>query len=151
MKRYEWAPGAPFKGDAEAIQEEIDRIKKTPGGATPETLVACARSKRSVLHNLIFTVDAAEAADRYYRARAQSLLNSIRIVNEEGETTHLRANIRVQDGEEMVYAGIDEEAARLHRAAWLRGRLLNIKQELKELDLYPQVALAIDAEFLVAA
>lgn len=144
MKRYEWAPGAPFKGDADEVQAEIERIKRLPGGATPETLVACAKPTRSVLHPLIFNVARDEAADRYYRGRATSLLNAIRIVNEEGETTHLRANIRVVEGDDSAYASLDDDGARAAREAWLRGRLVSIRQELRELGLYPQVALAIE-------
>ena len=143
-QQYAWAPGSPFSGDANEIQAEIEAIKRT-GGATPEALVACARPKRSVLHPLIFNVPPAEAAERYYVGRAGSLLNSIRIVNTEGEVTTLRANIRVQVGEDQAeYRGLDDAAARAQREAWLTRRLSSIREELRELEIYPNVALAIE-------
>ncbi len=150
MKRYEWAAGSPFSGDADEIQAEIERIKRLPGGATPDALLACAKPKRSILNPLIFHVPETEAAGRYYRNRAVSLLNSIRIVNEEGETTHLRANIRITEGQEATYGSIDDESARRSRDSWLRGRLISIQQELKELGLYPQIAFAIEQELIAA-
>lgn len=146
MTGYGWAPGAPFNADANEIQAELDRLKRA-GDLTPEAVVTIARPKRSVLHPLVYNVAEAVAAERYYLGRATTLINSIRIVNAEGEMTHLRANVRVQIGETQTYRGLDDEAARHHRAAWLRGRLLSIKTELRELDLYPQVALAIEEAF----
>lgn len=141
--QYGWAPGAPFGGDADEVQAEIERIKRTPGGVTPDSIVACARPSRSVLHPLIFNVDKTEAANRYYLSRAATLLSAIRIVNEEGEVTHLRANVLVREGTERVYRSIDDGAARAQREGWLRGRLVSIEAELRELNLYPSVQLAI--------
>lgn len=143
MKKYAFAPGAPFSADADEVQAELEAIKRT-GDLTPSVVLAVARPSRSVLHPLIFNVPEKTAAERYYLGRATTLINSIRVVNEGGEVTHLRANVRVQVGESLTYRGLDDEAARAQRSAWLRGRLLSIKTELRELDLYPQVALAIE-------
>lgn len=116
---------------------------------TPEAVVTVARLKSSPLHDLVFNVSQKQAAERYYLHRAGVLIASIRVVNEQGEITHLRANVRLvtkgdDDEESSTYLSIDEEAARRQREAWLRGRLLSIKTELRELNLYPQVALAIE-------
>jgi hypothetical protein len=139
MGQFAWAPGAPFNGDPDEVASELDRIKRT-GGLTPEAVVVVARPKRSVLHPYIFNVDEQVAAERYYVGRANSLINAIRVCDQEGETTHVRAFVSVPGFEEKrSYLSIDEEAARMQRAAFLRGRLLNIKTELRELDLYPQV------------
>lgn len=146
MTGYAFAPGAPFSGDANEVQAELERIKRTGDGLTPEAVVTVARMKSSPLHPLIFNVPAKVAAERYYQGRATTLIGAIRVVNEEGEVTHLRANVLVRVGETETYRGLSDEAARNQRAAWLRGRLLSIRTELRELDLYPQVALAIEAE-----
>lgn len=149
--KYAWAPGAPFSGDANEVQAEIERIKRLPGGATPASIVVQARPKRSPLHPLIFHLPEAEAAERYYLGRATNLLNAIRVVSTEGEVLHVRANIRMVEGDEHIYGSPDDVAARKHRADYLRRRLLNIKAELSELDLYPMVAQAIELEFAEAA
>lgn len=151
MSGYAWVPGAPFAGDANEVQAEIERIKRLPGGATPAAIVTQARPKRSPLHSLIFHVPAQDAAERYYLSRATNLLNAIRIVTQQGEVSHVHANIRVQVGETHAYLGPDDEAARQQRASFLRGRLLSIKEELRELNLFPSIAAAISHELEDAA
>lgn len=145
---YAWAPGAPFSGDADEIQIEIERIRATGREITPASVVAAARLKSSPLHRLIFNVDKSLAAERYYLNRAAAMLASIRVVTEEGETTHVRPYVRVSVGEteSPVYRSINEEAARMQRTAWLRSRLINIKAELKDLNLFPIVVSAIEDE-----
>lgn len=145
MSKYAFAPGAPFDGDADEVQAELDAIRRS-GGLTPEAVVIAARPKRSPLHGLIFNVPGEVAAERYYLGRAATLITCIRVRRQEGDPGPLRANVRVLVGDEQSYLSIDEEAARNHRAAYLRGRLLNIRTELRELDLYPRVALAIEKE-----
>lgn len=143
MSGFAFADAAPFVADANEVHAELDRIRRT-GELTPKAVLAVAKPRGSVLHPLIFNVPKELAAERYYLSRATTLINSIRVVNEQGEVTTVRAFALVTVGESREYRGIDEEAARAQRAAWLRGRLLSIKAELRELDLYPQVALAIE-------
>lgn len=144
MIRYEWAAGVPFHADANKVQAEIERLR-AKGDVTPEAVVAAARRTKSVLHSLIFDCAEGEAAERYYRDRAITVLNAIRIVASDGSVTHLRPNIRVQTAPARhAYAGLNERAARAERVLWLRRRLAAIKAELEELEVWPEIVTAIE-------
>lgn len=148
MSRYAWTKGSPFAGDADEVQAELDRLKRT-GGLTPEAVVACARPSGSVLHPLIFDgTTPGEALDKYHIDRARQIIKAIVIVRE-GEATDLRANYRVTVGEgERVWLSPDEIATDAALTDEVRARLIGkmraLKRQLDAFDVYPQVSRVLE-------
>jgi hypothetical protein len=153
MSSYAFIPGAPFSGSADEVQAELDRIRKS-GDLTPEVVVAVARSKRSVLHPLIYdgtTPD--EALAKYHLARARQLLKAIVVVNAGGPTT-VRANIRVTTEGGRAWESVDLPEARTAEIARIRREMKGLRTRLHDLQVFPNVVLALDEvldEELVAA
>lgn len=146
---YAFVPGAPFRGDANEVQAELDRIRRS-GDLTPEAIVTVARPKRSVLHDLIFdgtTPD--QALEKYHLGRARHLLKAIVIVNNDVPTT-IRANIRVTTEEGRSWESVQLPDARTAEISRIQREMKGLRVRLHDLQVYPNVVLAID-EVLEAA
>jgi hypothetical protein len=150
MNEYQWVPDARFKGDANAIGLELERLHST-GGVTPEAIVAVAKSKRSILHPLIYDgTTAEEALDKYRLGRARVLIKSLTVVVHEGEreTCDVRAFHRVvtEDGRQWVPA--DVAAADPLMSEQVRRRLVGemrgLKTQLDQWGLFTEVSLALE-------
>lgn len=142
MTGYAFVPGSAFHGDANEVQAELERLRRT-GGLTKRSVVAAARPKRSVLHPYVFHVDKETAAELHYEDRAGKLIVSIVIVKDD-EPTSIRANVRMPSETGSVYVSIDADGAREAQIARLRRDMAALRNQLRELELYPQLALALE-------
>lgn len=151
MSAYAFVPGSTFHGNAEEVQAELERLRRT-GGLTPQAVVVAARPKRSILHKHVFHVDQDTAAERYYEDRARKLITAIVVCGEDGEPTSIRANVRIVAPDEgSQYVSIDDDGARQAAIARLRRDMEALRSQLRDLELYPQLALALEEALLVAA
>ena len=95
MTVYKWAEHARQNVTAQKAGEAVTRIIETKGDCSTADLVAAARSKRSLIHNL-FTWDDRHAADLYRRTEARSVLNNLRIfVESSGEEISIISHVHV--------------------------------------------------------
>ncbi len=77
--RYGWRPGSRIKLDAEAAGKEMERVRKSNGGAlTPEVVLESARTHNSALHGH-FEWDDAAAAEEYRLSQAGELIRAITV------------------------------------------------------------------------
>lgn len=150
MNDFAFVPGSTFHGNADEVQAELDRIRRT-GGLTPRAVVAAARPKRSVLHKHIFHVDRDAAADRYYEQRAGNLIRAVVKCDEQGDPTPVRHYVRVVSDDSPSYVSIDEDGARQAAIARLKRDMQALRTQLHALEVYPQLAMALEDALAVAA
>lgn len=148
MPKYGWR-SERFKRmcDAQPIGEALTFIQKAGGGKLkPAAVVEAARDSDSPLHPL-FTWDDTEAAERYRRSQASTLIRDIRVIktSAHGEENK-RVYVHVTNGEagEAGYITIAQASENemlttrvLERAmsdlkAW-RSRYLELRDTLPEL------------------
>jgi len=81
-----------------AIQRELESLAKTPGGLTPQKVVAAARYKSNPMHKH-FVWDDTEAARRYREAQASALIRTIKIeiITPPRKTVTVRAFVNVRE------------------------------------------------------
>jgi len=78
-----WAKGCHYKVSAKVAYQEVERICAKNGGiATPDAVVAAAKSVRNPLHEE-FEWDNAVAAHEHRLNQARSMLRSIKVIREE--------------------------------------------------------------------
>ena len=78
-----WATGSHYKVNAHVAYQELERIRAKNGGdATPDAVVAAAKSVRNPLHEE-FEWDNAVAAHEHRLNQARSMLRSIKVIREE--------------------------------------------------------------------
>jgi len=76
---YEFRAGCRLSGEPQRVGEEIERIRTAHGEATPENVLAAARSHRNYIHRY-FTWDDHAAAEEYRLTEARHLLRSVAVV-----------------------------------------------------------------------
>lgn len=144
MSKFAFVPGSTFHGDADQVQAELERLRRT-GGLNAEAVVTAARPKRSVLHPHIFHIDRDAAADHYYKSRAGRLIVAVVKCSDHGEPTSIRANVRISnDTGGSTYISIDEEGARQAAMTRLRRDMEALRIQLRELEVYPGLADALE-------
>lgn len=142
MSRYAFLEGSTFKGDADEVQAELERIRRT-GDLTPEAVVAVAKPKRSVLHAYIFDgTSPDEALEKYHLSRARRLIRSIIVIRDSHPTT-IRANVRIVTEAGRAWESVELPDARAAEVERLNRELRSIKERLRDLEMYPNVVLAI--------
>lgn len=83
------------KADAQKIGEVLEKIAgESAGGLTPRNVVEAARSNRSPLHKH-FEWDDAKAAEAFRLDQARSLIQSIRVEDDEAEEGTTRAFVSI--------------------------------------------------------
>lgn len=89
------------------LREHMEAIYKQYGRLTPDLVVETARPKNHPLHTVVFNRSVKEAAEQYYRDRAQELIKSVRITytTPEGGVRDMRAfhAVRPTTADEFVY------------------------------------------------
>jgi len=149
MTNYAWAPGSPFKGDANEVKAELDRISRA-GGLTPEAIVLAARPPQSILHRLIYHTSDEDAAERYWLSRASSLIKAVVVVNE-GEVTHMRAYARVVEVGVREWKSTSLPDVRTIEIERLTKLIRRIRRQIDELNVYEALGPAIDSALEAAA
>lgn len=150
MSAFAFVPGSTFHGDADEVAAELDRLRRT-GGLTPKAVVVAARPKRSVLHKHVFHVDQDTAAERYYEQRAAGLIRAVVKCDEHGDPTPVRGFVRVVTDAEASYVSIDEDGARQAAIDRLKRDMHALRIQLRALEVYPQLAMAIEDALAIAA
>jgi hypothetical protein len=143
VTRYAFVPGSTFHGDADAVQDELERIRRT-GGLTPEAVVVAARPKRSVLHGHVFNVDRETAAERYYKHRAALLIRAVVKCDDVGDPTPVRAYVRVVRDDTSRYVSIDDDGARNAAIERLKRDMAALQTQLRALEMYPLLTIALE-------
>jgi hypothetical protein len=97
-------------------REHMQAIYAEYGKLTPEIVVEVARPKNHPLHAAVFDKAPREAAEAYYRTRAQELIRSVRVAYKtpEGGVRDMREffAVRPEHGsEEYVYEPAEKIAA----------------------------------------
>lgn len=153
MSEYAFLPGSPFHGDANEVQAELDRIRRT-GELTPEAITVVARSKRSILHPLIYDgTTAEEALEKYHLGRARGLLTSIVLVVDNAPSS-IRANVRIVSETGRSWESVELPDARATEIARLKREMAGLRARLHDLAIFPSVVQALEEaleEELVAA
>lgn len=89
------------------LREHMEAIYQQHGRLTPDLVVETARPKNHPLHAVVFNKSIKDAAEQYYRDRAQELIKSIRISYStlEGGVRDMRAfhAVRSTTADEFVY------------------------------------------------
>jgi len=85
MATYEWKRGSRLKLDAQAIGQEVERMKDL-GPITPARVVEEAKQPTSPFHNG-FTWDVHQAAEERWADQARYILRSLVIVEVRGVST----------------------------------------------------------------
>lgn len=150
MTAFAFVPGSTFNGNADEVQAELERLRRT-GGLTPRAVVTAARPKRSVLHKHVFHVDKETAAERYYEHRAANLIRAIVKCDDHGEPTPVRQFVHVVTEDDRGYITIDEDGARQVAINRLRRDMQALRTQLHALEVYPQLAIALEDALAVAA
>lgn len=89
--------------EAKDANDEIERLIRKNGVASPEDIVKAAKPLRSILHN-IFEWDDSIAAKGYRREQARSMVTSIRIeMLEDGELSHIPVYLSVVKDDRRGY------------------------------------------------
>ena len=134
--KYRWIR-TPMGGlKAEIVGKELERIQKSAGELTPETVVKKATPKDSLLHPC-FEWDNTVAAKQYRISQARYMLRSIEVVVEKSddsdETLEIRAFHNVNnDEDESIYVTLQQ--ARDNPVYWEQ-----IKEKaLAEINLWKQ-------------
>ncbi len=80
-KRYQWASGARFRGDAQEVGDEFDRIREDDSEdlLRAETVVSTAKSKTSPLHDHFPWDDRVAAHERRLDV-ARNLIRSVVVI-----------------------------------------------------------------------
>ena len=103
---YQWVPGCRLKGDAQAIGEFLEGLRKSKG-LTADTVLDAARNPKSVLHPY-FNWNDTEAAEQYRKEQARGLIRSITVrVVEMESAAPVRAWAAIGTKEER-YVGVVE-------------------------------------------
>ena len=82
--KYRFKKGARVSGDAQAVGEALDKIRRRKAGLTPRTCVDAARPEGHVLHPH-FEWDDAKAADCYRLDQAREVIQAVVVDFEEVE------------------------------------------------------------------
>lgn len=77
-----------------SLRDQIQAVYDKHGELTPEILVEEARPKDHPLHDRVFDRPISEAAEAYYRNRAQELIVSVRVVYKEADETSPQRSVR---------------------------------------------------------
>lgn len=99
MSAYQWKFPRLYSVDAQTAGDELERIRSTHNGLTPEAVVDESRPEDAPLHP-VFQWDDKEAANKYRLIQAQQLIRSITIVvksSDEQEPVALRVYHHVQN------------------------------------------------------
>lgn len=127
MPYYEWRDGARMKGSAQAIGDEIEKLREAQGGfVRPTDVLDAAADPASPLHHH-FEWDDTEAAHRFRLHQASTLIRSVvvRYAGDENDGAYTRAFLSV-DVEQigatytsLAHAMSDEDLrAQVMRRAW---------------------------------
>jgi len=96
MLQVRWATGSKISIDPEKAHDEMEAVRFHNGGTiTVDDVLDKARDRRSVMHPFVFDCDDQEAAGRYRRERARSLLNSLVVVRDDMPETPVRKYLTV--------------------------------------------------------
>lgn len=89
------------------LREHMQEIYNRHGRLTPDLVVETARPKDHPLHATVFNKTPKEAAEQYYRDRAQDLIKSVRIqyTTADGGVRDMRAfhAVRPTTSDEYIY------------------------------------------------
>lgn len=109
MKKYKWADGARFTGDAEEVGRRLDALRREASGELkPEAVVKDAQDSESPLHEFFPWKDS-EAAHQYRLEIARRLCRSIIVmVGPEESKRPFRAFVHVSDEDGRRYMSTAE-------------------------------------------
>lgn len=106
--KIKWSDGYRANVSAGIFAEEVERIKKEHGRATPPLVVKWARPKNSPIHKL-FEWDDRKAAERWRIDQAGEYLRKIVVtVEEDTGPTQVRLYYSVTDSKGPNYRSMDE-------------------------------------------
>lgn len=83
-KRYEWASGARFNADPQAVGDELERIRQRDGGVTVEAMLEEARPEDAPLHPLC-TWDDAVAGEKWRKHELRQVPTKLRVIQPQRE------------------------------------------------------------------
>lgn len=158
---YQWRDGFRHPRGLGALEvgEELDKIRRTYGELQAEHVVSEARRPGSMLHEA-FEWDDSVAAEEYRKEQARYLIQSIRIVTENGGRREMPYAISVVTGEGREYVPTLDlfsdrqwrlralQTALMEAEQW-RARYMNLEELARVFDMIEQARGEIDK--LVAA
>lgn len=122
--RYVWADKYPlqYKGSAQSVGEELERIRQQKGELSPKTVVEQARSLTSPLHDY-FEWNDQKAAESHRRHQARQLITAVRVVyKENSEPKTMRPFVKLT-GSKKSYVSTVEVMNDAEKAAMLLEQL----------------------------
>ena len=151
MAKFFWRHGFESKINADAVGEELARIRESKGGRlTPADVVEAARRRASPLRDC-FTWDNTEAAEKWRLTEARRLIQGILIEHPRPEREPLIAYISVTDERQgrcykesrIVMEDMDFRAQALREcrdaiAAWRR-RFRKLEDVIQALDDFEEL------------
>lgn len=94
---FQFREGSRLTGDAQAVGEELERIKTAHGGVTARLVVETAAAKASVLHTY-FEWDDSRAADAYRLDQAGHLIRCVAVTIDEDAAPAQPSKVAVSEG-----------------------------------------------------
>lgn len=153
---FKIVPGSRIRrGDAQAIGEAFERIRRSGKALTAETVLEVAADSRSVLHKYV-EWDDNKAAHAYRLEQARKLIRSVEVLVQDakGKSGQLRAFYSVRDVEgarsympiEYVFTNADTSAQVMRDAKQqLEGWMARYKKYTWAQVAVPQVLAALKA------
>lgn len=138
-KQFSWRENARVKGglQAQAVGEELDRIKQSSGQLTPQRVVNESQPEGAVLHPC-FTWDDAEAANEHRKHQANNLIWSVKVTYEDaGNSEPAYVHVKTQETESQYEAGrAVAQNFSMAESAWraARARVEGASKALQELE-----------------
>jgi len=119
---YQWVSGSRLRGNAQAVGQELERIRKAKGGLTAESVLIAARPRSSVFHRH-FTWDDTRAANerRLDQARALIRFVAVKIERLNDEPLVVRSFVKTEAGYGSTIKLASQESNRaemLKQALW---------------------------------
>lgn len=139
---YKFKKGSYLKGNAQAVGEQLTRIRKARGKLTPYDVVQEARRESNVLH-AYFEWDNEKAAEQYRTQQARHLIACVVLVeHEEYEVkSPIRAFVNISEGADSSYEPvIDVLSDDQMREAALEQLQSSLDQHKEKMEVFEELS-----------
>lgn len=149
MAEWQWKPGSQIYVDAQAAGERIEALRQANDGVTPTVLLADAKKRSSIFHEL-FEWDDATAAGQQRLSQARHILSSIVIVEpmQEIPDRAFEVVVKTDEGEKVWERRETVLSEPEYRAQYLEAAeraFLALRRKYHDLEELEPIFEAIDA------